>query len=499
MTLNLITSAWIPAFSRSGSVRAIRPAEVGDPDLVGLALPRSDLNGAVTELLIALLTTCAAPADEEAWRVWWASPPLPEELDAAMAPHTPAFEPESFMQTSLNCEAEPIEGLLLDASGAETIRDNADFLARDGSVSTLSPAVAAAAVYALQAFATQGGRGYAPSVRGGGPLTTLVASGTTLWGRLWPNVETREQIAARAIGAMPIGIDTIYPWLNSSLEQATPDKANPLHVYWAMPRRIQLVMSPGNGNACSLTGECSEILVRSFRTEHGGIDYSGWKHPFAPYYRIKLTESWLPVRGRVNRIGYRDWLGLVQSTTDDLKMPARVVAHARTQRWQMRDTRLLAYGYASKTALVTGWAVGEMPILQVAPHTRRDVESTAQALVGAAALAADALRAAIKQAQGAGTGEAGYWEATEPHYWRALTEAARILTGSDADDPVRPVRTVDTEAGGVRAIRPRVPSRPRLRRQPRSRWGRALPARSDPARLRAHRSEILRGARHPSA
>lgn len=68
---NLITDAWIPARTRSGMVRTIRPAEVGDPDLVALALPRPDLNGAVTEFLIALLTTAATPADEEAWAAWW--------------------------------------------------------------------------------------------------------------------------------------------------------------------------------------------------------------------------------------------------------------------------------------------------------------------------------------------------------------------------------------------------------------------------------------------
>jgi CRISPR system Cascade subunit CasA len=442
MALNLITSAWIPAFHRSGFVRAIRPAEVSDPDLVGLALPRPDLNGAVTELLIALLATCAAPADEEAWRAWWISPPLPEELDAAMAPHAPAFELSTFMQTQLDCNPDPIEGLLIDSAGDNTVKENADMLARRGLISAMSPAMAAAAIYARQTYAPQGGPGYFVSIRGGGPMTTILASGRTLWGRLYPNVETRDQIAARAVGAIPVGLEAIYPWLMTRERRtaSTPDNANPLHVYWSMPCRIELVMTPGNGEVCSLTGERSEVLVRGYRAENGGIQHSGWKHPFTPYYRVKETEDWLPVRGRLGRIGYRDWLGLVQSTTDDLTMPARVVAHARAQRWQMPDTRLVAYGYASEAAQVLGWSTGEMPIYQVAPDIRRDLESTAQTLVESADLAADALRKAIKRAQGPRIALAGYWEATEPRYWQALGEAARLLATSDADDPVRPVR-----------------------------------------------------------
>jgi CRISPR system Cascade subunit CasA len=321
MAHNLITSAWIPAFHRSGSVRAIRPAEVSDHDLIGLALPRPDLNGAVTELLIALLTTCAAPADEEAWRAWWASPPSPEQLDAAMAPHAPAFELATFMQTQLECRDEPIEGIFIDGPGDNTLEENADFLARAGSIAALSPAMAAAAIYARQSFSLQAGPGYFVSIRGGGPMTTILASGTNLWGRLWPNVETREQVAARAVGAIPTGRDAIYPWLMTRDRRttSTPDNTSPLRVYWSMPCRIQLVMTPSNGEACNLTGERSELLVRSYRTENGGIQHAGWQHPFTPYYRDK-AKGWLPVRGRVGRIGYRDWQCSPRLTTSKCRL-----------------------------------------------------------------------------------------------------------------------------------------------------------------------------------
>ena len=81
--MNLITEQWIPVRTHDGAVRHIRPAEVGNPDIAAVAFPRSDLNGAVTEFLIALLSTAAAPADEEGWATMWDAPPDP----GVAAPH----------------------------------------------------------------------------------------------------------------------------------------------------------------------------------------------------------------------------------------------------------------------------------------------------------------------------------------------------------------------------------------------------------------------------
>jgi CRISPR system Cascade subunit CasA len=439
MPINLINDAWIPARTRSGAIRKICPAEAADPEFAMLAMPRSDLNCALTEFLIALLTTAAAPANEEAWTLWWQSPPTPQQLNALLASHAHAFDLSAFMQVPLECKAESIEGLLIDAPGEQTKDKNADFLSRAGTVAALSPSAAAASVIALQSYATQGGRGYATSIRGGGPLSTLVMSGSTLWGRLWPNVETREQIVERAVGGYSDAHDAIYPWLSQwHGGEVTPDGANPLLVYWSMPRRIQLMLSPGNGEACSITGERPDALVRECRIE-SGIKYAGWQHPLTPYWRRHSTDQWLPRRGRVDRIGYRDWLGLVQSTSDDLQMPARAVAHARAHRWQIHDARLAAYGYVTKSALVIGWGEGEMPLLQVSPDICQELERTAHSLVDTADLAADALGKAVHEAGGPRRATT-YWEATEPHYWRALGDAVRLLETSDADDPVVPVR-----------------------------------------------------------
>ena len=99
-------------------------------------------------------------------------------------------------------------------------------------------------------------------------MTTLLVAdhstyGSTLWGRLWPNVESREQIEARASEAtLDDDVERVFPWLastrTSNLKAAgkptTPTDVHPLQVYWGMPRRIRLLFEDANGRGCSLTG-----------------------------------------------------------------------------------------------------------------------------------------------------------------------------------------------------------------------------------------------------
>ena len=112
----------------------------------------------------------------------------------------------------------PIAALLIDAPGEKTLRDNTDLFVKRGGTPVLSRAAAAMALFTLSAFAPKGGAGYRTSLRRGGPMTTLVVAerrdhGATLWGRLWPNVESREQIAARAAETKLDGAGCTFPWL----------------------------------------------------------------------------------------------------------------------------------------------------------------------------------------------------------------------------------------------------------------------------------------------
>ena len=81
-------------------------------------------------------------------------------------------------------DLDPLEGaddkeiaaLLIDAPGAQTLRNNADLFVKRGGAPVLSRATAAMALCTLNAYAPSGGAGHRTSLRGGGPMTTLVVA-----------------------------------------------------------------------------------------------------------------------------------------------------------------------------------------------------------------------------------------------------------------------------------------------------------------------------------
>ena len=58
---------------------------------VAFAWPRPDFNGAMHEFLIGLLSTAAAPADDDEWEDWWLNPPAPDNLKERFANVVHAF------------------------------------------------------------------------------------------------------------------------------------------------------------------------------------------------------------------------------------------------------------------------------------------------------------------------------------------------------------------------------------------------------------------------
>ena len=231
---NLINASWLPARRRSGVVEQIPPWRVNDrideDPFVALAWPRPDFNGATHEWMIGVLSTAAAPMDDEDWEDWWLDPPAPEILRERFVRIAGAFNLDGpgplFLQ-----DLDPLEGadgkeitaLLIDAPGANTLRNNADLFVKRGGISVMGRAAAAMGLYTLSTYAPTGGAGHRTSLRGGGPLTTLIVAlhqdyGDTLWGRLWPNVETAEQVSARS-GDAALSDD---PKTNFSLARSHP-------------------------------------------------------------------------------------------------------------------------------------------------------------------------------------------------------------------------------------------------------------------------------------
>jgi CRISPR system Cascade subunit CasA len=195
MTLNIINDAWIPVLRSDGSRAVIAPWQAADPALAFPDWPRADLNIACVELLIGLVYLADPPRDAANWRARRTQDP--ERLRQRLAPFAPAFnllgDGPRFMQ-----DFEPLERgsndsntpdmLLIDSAGGQTARNNADLMVKRDRYPALDLPLAAMALFTLQAHAPSGGSGHRTSMRGGGPMVTLVDPGEGLWSLIWANL-----------------------------------------------------------------------------------------------------------------------------------------------------------------------------------------------------------------------------------------------------------------------------------------------------------------------
>ncbi|MBO2698149.1 type I-E CRISPR-associated protein Cse1/CasA [Shewanella algae] len=151
--MNLINDAWIPAIRADGSTCQIAPWQLAETDnpVVELAAVRPDFQGALYQFLIGLLQTVVAPQDAEDWSDRYEGAPDAEQLKARFSQLAPAFElfsetaQAAFLQDLglAEGEAKEIAGLLIEAPGGKTIKDNLDFFVKGGLIKQLCPACAA--------------------------------------------------------------------------------------------------------------------------------------------------------------------------------------------------------------------------------------------------------------------------------------------------------------------------------------------------------------------
>ena len=470
---NLVDEPWLPAQRRSGAVERIPPWRVNDgiadDPFTGFAWPRPDFNGAAHEFVIGLLSTAAAPADDDEWEEGWMTPLAPEALRERFARVAHAFRLDGpgprFLQ-----DLDPLDGaehknvaaLLIDAPGAQTLRNNADLFVKRAGPRVLGRPAAAMALFTMSSYAPSGGAGHRTSLRGGGPLTIVVAEhpnfGRTLWGRLWPNVETCEQIAGRGLDvASEHDGHTVFPWLGptrtsnakSGGSQTTPHDVDPRQVYWGMPRRIRLAFDQANGRRCGLTGKADSMVVTSFATRNYGTDYSeGFQHPLSPYYRQNSKSvTKLPVHPRPGGISYRLWPGLVVLGKGGLREPAQVVRQWGPGRGRSAgNSRLVAFGYDMDNMKARAWVEGEMPLWRLDDAAAREgaedfVQRVAAGAATVARLVKEAVKSALYDRPRDAKGDYGFVEErffrdTETGFYAAVDGAlAALKVDPERDDP----------------------------------------------------------------
>ena len=417
--MNLIHDRWIPVDRQSGPDQRIAPWEITDTEdpILRLAAPRPDFNGALLQFLIGLLQTACAPADQDQWADWLEHPPSPETLRGQIAPYAHAFELDGdgprFMQDfdSLDGEEKPIASLLIDAPGAQTLKQNADHFIKRVQVDSICPACAAITLLTLQINAPSGGAGHRTSLRGGGPLSTLITLDTAhsglpndLWRTVWLNVLDRPVLRSLPGDFDSTDLNTIFPWLTHTRtsekitgHDTTPIDAHPLQMYWGMPRRIRVHWEDTTTESCGLCGAASDVLVSRYTTQNYGTNYTGaWQHPLSPHQVNKDGEA-LPRHAQPGGVNYRHWLGLTNGNDSDI--PAQVVkVFVKDRKLETEQLLLHAFGYDMDNMKARCWYETTFPLFSIDETIREVFTQRTHVIVDAASNTANMTRSSIKEA-----------------------------------------------------------------------------------------------------
>ncbi|MGR3619052.1 MAG: type I-E CRISPR-associated protein Cse1/CasA [Roseovarius sp.] len=422
MSLNLISDPWIPIIDTSGQRRIISPWQIADSAILRPDWPRADLNIACLELLIGLVYMADPPEDIDDWQD--RETPDAERLRARLADYAGAFNlignGPLFMQ-----DLEPLEGdpnppdmLFIDSAGANTARNNADLMVHRGRYGGLDLPLAAMALFTFQAHAPSGGAGNRTSMRGGGPMVTLVDPGEGLWSLIWANVPY-------GVPASPAEL----PWMNPTRVSGNKQEVHPpqgrtysAEAFFGMPRRLRLVTERD-----VVTG----VIQKPY-----GTNYGSWLHPLSPYYRQKVGEVALPSHPKAGTFGYRHWLGIL-AQPDDAELAQRA---ACLDTWENGRSR---QGLAD--VIVAGWAMDNMkprdfvysvqPLIELSEDSRLVLAGLIDAAENAAIALRGALAAIMAEGEAREAEREAFYSTTEPAFLARLealkagVDPARICEG----------------------------------------------------------------------
>lgn len=382
--MNLLNDPFLTVRYRNGDQQRIVLADIVDPDIVDFAFPRADFTGAAYQFVISVLQTAFAPETLDDWEELYSEPPKKDELQHAFNKIQHAFNLSGdgplFMQDFEPLldvkKPSPVSGLLIEAPGGNTLKLNTDHFIKRGGCDHLSLPMAAMALFTLQVNAPSGGQGHRTGIRGGGPLTTLLMPNdkeASLWQKIWLNVLSREEWD---YDEPDFYSEQVFPWLGATRQsknkgtEVYASDVHPLHLYWAMPRRIRLLVDE-QPETCALTGELNSASVSKYLTQNYGYNYSGsWWHPLT-HYRTnpkKTNEENLSTKGQPGGISYKQWQPLTLMDQENGSHPAMVVQAYTQERFDYFagaegfTPRLWAFGYDMDNMKARGWYSAELPL-----------------------------------------------------------------------------------------------------------------------------------------
>lgn len=466
--MNLLEEKWLPIRRSTGQVDWIAPYQITESDIVAFATNRADFNGALAQLMIGLLQTTTPVDDENDWEDLLNAPPTTEVLQKWFAPTTEAFvldgDGARFMQDISLTAAEgaecTIDALLIDAAGGSAIDKNTDHFIKRDTIKAMCPHCLAAALFTLQTNAPAGGAGHRTSLRGGGPLTTLLVAtpSHSLWQDLWLNVKPQQVFMQQGGAAQKTAKHFTFPWLDeiSKIQPAggetQPLQVHPHHVFWAMPRRIRIDFADAQTGRCDVCKRDSTQLLHRYTTKPQGLNYKGvWRHPFSPYYETK--EGWLPVHPQPGGFSYKNWLAWVLGVKQGKKsaQAAGIVNYFLQERKKYQKSgqfRLWVFGYDMDNMKPRCWYETTFPLYGLTEATRStqtQIQNLIANRIEASEQAVFYLRQAVKQAwfgEGDLHGDLSFvdkafWDSTEPDFYQQLNELikqTRTETGIDMDN-----------------------------------------------------------------
>lgn len=455
MTKNLLQDPFLPFLLKDGSEKVLPLTAIANSDVVDFALPRADFQGAAYQLAIGVLQTVFAPEDKYEWRDYYDEAPSVEALEQAFKKADHAFNVTGkgplFMQDfDPLAEQKPttVAGLLIEAPGANGIKNNTDHFIKRGIGSVMSLEMAILALFTLQINAPSGGAGHRVGLRGGGPLTTLIIPAeetTTLWKKLWLNVINLE---TWDYDEPDLTSPNVFPWLaptrvsNKKGTEIYASDVHPLHMFWAMPRRIRLVINEAADETpelCRISGKEAKVTVSEYLTQNYGGNYSGtWHHTLTPYKNNpkKPEEDHLSAKGQPGGLTYKTWDML--TLTDDLE--GQRCALVVTQFYQLCDgyedlfgelPRLWVFGYDMDNMKPRGWYSTTMPLFNIPAKQQASYLRPIKTLQSLASNALWHCRTQVKTAWFEKPGDAKgdtsfidleFWQRTEADFYHAVEQ-----------------------------------------------------------------------------
>lgn len=501
---NLLSAPWLLFRMRDGSTSTLPFSAIVRGDIVDIALPREDFSSAAYQLLVAVLQTAFAPADDMEWGDYFNAPPSEELLQERFRLIEHAFDIDTsgpaFMQDfDLLEDAKPttVAGLLIDAPGENAIKRNTDHFVKRGVGEVMSPAMAVLALWTLQINAPAGGAGHRVGLRGGGPLTVLVTPGepdAPLWHKLWLNVVNRQ---VWNYNDPDFQSPDVFPWLGPTRTSEKKGSEvylhdiHPLQMYWSMPRRIRLIIEDKPA-VCAISGVQCDRSVRFYRTQNYGINYSGnWDHPLTPYRwdPKKPNADELSLKGQPGGLNYKIWDVLVFSSSKFGQRCSRNVDHYHEifDELDMDSTimpRLWVSGFDMDNMKARGWHSAYLPFFTISADQQDDALRTIRELQELTNIMLWHCRSKIKSAWFERPGDAKgdmtfvdtrFWQRTESVFFNVvqqiLSDEHYELTSLVAQHWLQVMRRICceifdeyafTELGDVRSMSKRVNARGHL-------------------------------------